>query len=236
VIVAIVGWAAIRAISAARARKRARARRDEIDAILEQSAGTTVDEAVESISRGGTKADEVSIEKRFLRLVQPLVVSRADALAFEFMPSRPRAAKRLLNQVRLMISIAIARGLFVLPGSGGEGETNKEVEERQKDLADRVGKWLVLRERWPDVALAAEKDTKLIEALESAARQENIKDLQDCLSSRGISGIEDQDVLMRLLVKEPRFEDISKLALLSTASSTTPRSISLWPWLDQESQ
>jgi len=225
VVIAIVGWAAIRAISATRARKRARARRDEIDkTILEQSAGKTVDEAVENISPAGTKAGEVSIEKRYLRLVmeQPLVVSRADALVFEFLPSRPRAAKRLLNQVRLMISIAIARGLFVLPGGSGEGEMDKEKEERQKDLADRVGKWLVLRERWPDVALAAEKDTKLIEALENAARQENMKELQDCLSSKEISGIEDLDVLMRLLEKEPRFEDLSRLALLSRAPSTTP--------------
>jgi hypothetical protein len=219
--IAIVGGAIVGGISAARARKRARARREEIDrTIREQSAGTTVDKAVENISSAGTKAGEVSIEKRYLRLVmeQPLVVSRADALVFEFLPRRPRAAKRLLNQVRLMISIAIARGLFVLPGVGGEDETG---EERQKDLADRVGKWLVLRERWPDVGLAAEKDTKLIETLENAARQGNMKDLQDCLSSKEISDIEDLDVLMRLLGKEPRFGDLSRLTLLSGASSTT---------------
>ncbi len=222
VVTAIVGWVIIRAISAARARMRARARRDEIDrTILEQSAGTTVDEAVENISPAGTKAGEVSIEKRYLRLVQPLVVSRADALVFEFLPSRPRAAKRLLNQVRLMISIAIARGLFVLPGGGVENETDKAQEDKQKNLADQVGKWLVLRERWPDVALAADKDTKLIEALANAARQENMKDLQDCLSAKEISGIEDLEVLMRLLGKEPRFEDLSRLALLSRIPSTT---------------
>src|SRR6266567_3506872 len=222
VVTAIVGWVIIRAISAARARMRARARRDEIDrTILEQSAGTTVDEAVENISPAGTKAGEVSIEKRYLRLVQPLVVSRADALVFEFLPSRPRAAKRLLNQVRLMISIAIARGLFVLPGGGVENETDKAQEDKQKNLADQVGKWLVLRERWPDVALAADKDTKLIEALENAARQENMKDLQDCLSAKEISGIEDLEVLLRLLGKEPRFEDLSRLALLSRIPSTT---------------
>jgi hypothetical protein len=220
VVTAIVGWGVISAISAARARKRARARREEIDrTIQEQSVGTTVDKAVENISSAKTKAGEVSIEKRYLRLVmeQPLVVSRADALVFEFLPRRPRAAKRLLNQVRLMISIAIARGLFVLPGGGG-GETEKQ-EERQKDLADQFGKWLVLRERWPDVALAAEKDPKLIEALENAAHQENITELRDCLSSNEIPGIDDLDVLRRLLEKEPRFGDLSRLTLFSGASS-----------------
>jgi hypothetical protein len=216
--IAITGGAIVSAIS----RKRARARRKEIDrTIREQSAETTMDKAVENISPGRAKVGDVSIEKRYLRLAmeQPLVVSRADSLVFEFLPRRPRAAKRLLNQVRLMISIAIARGLFVLPGGGGEDETERE--KRQKDLADQVGKWLVLRERWPDVALAAQKDTRLIETLENAARQDNMKDLQDCLSSNEISGIEDLGVLKRLLEKEPRFEDFSRLTLLSAASSTT---------------
>jgi hypothetical protein len=218
VVVAIVGWGTI---SAARARKRARARREDIDrTIREQPAGTPVAKAVENISTSGTKTGEVSIEKRYLRLVieQPLIVSRADALVLEFLPRRPRAAKRLLNQVRLMISIAIARGLFVLPGSGG-GET--EEEKRQEELADRVGKWLVLRERWPDVALAAEKDTKLIETLENAAQQNDVKRLEDCLSSKEVSGLEDLDILIRLLGRKPIFGDLSKLTMLSGASSTS---------------
>lgn len=217
VVTAIAGWGAISAISAARARRRARARREEIDrTIQEQSAGTPVDRAVENISPARTKAGDVSIEKRYLRLVmeQPLIVSRADALVFEFLPRRPRAAKRLLNQVRLMISIAIARGLFVFPGVD---ETAKE-QERQKELADRVGKWLVLRERWPDVALVAEKNAKLIEMLENAARQDDLKDLQVCLNSNDISGIEDLDGLRGLLGREPRFGDLSRLTLLSGAS------------------
>jgi KAP family P-loop domain len=221
--VGVVGWAVLRAIAAARARRRARAQREQIDrSIQEQPAGATVDKAVENISPAGTKVGQVSIEKRYLRLAmeQPLVVSRADALVFEFLPRRPRAAKRLLNQVRLMISIAIARGLFVLPG--GAGDEMKKEEEKQKELADRVGKWLVLRERWPDVALAAEKDTQLIERLENAARQDGMRELQDCLNSTKISGIEDLDVLRELLEKDPRLGDLSRLAMLSGTPSAVP--------------
>ena len=109
-----------------------------------------MEEVVENISSADQKDGAVSVEKRYFNAVMdPLIVGRADDLVFEFLPKRPRAAKRLLNQVRLMISIAIARGLFVLPGNDAEGE-------EQKTLADRVGKWLVLRERWPDLAAAAE--------------------------------------------------------------------------------
>jgi hypothetical protein len=119
-----------------------------------------------------------------------------------------------------MISIAIARGLFVLPGSAGD-ETMKE-EEEQTELADRVGKWLVLRERWPDVAVAAEKDSQLIERLENAARQDGMQELRDCLISTKISGVEDLGVLKELLEKDPRLGDLSRLALLSGGPSAAP--------------
>src|SRR5262249_39024391 len=135
------------------------------------------------------------------------IVSRADSLVIEFLPTRPRAAKRLLNQVRLMISIAIARGLFVLPG-GGEG--TEEEKAKHENLADRVGKWLVLRERWPEVALAIEKDLELIERVEDLVRQDDLDILREGLKSSGIDEVEDLEIMKRLLSREPLFEDMAE--------------------------
>ena len=56
-----------------------------------------------------------------------------------FLPTLPRNAKRILNHLRLMLFIASARKVF-----GGQPEIS----------ARHFGKWVVLQERWPDVARA----------------------------------------------------------------------------------
>jgi hypothetical protein len=214
---AIAALALYSSIRQANRRRRARESRDKIDSeidstIRRQPARATVGEALEGISSSVTKDNVVSVEKRYIRAaMDPLVVRRADDLVFEFLPKRPRAAKRLLNQVRLMISIAIARGLF-LPTNDEDG---------QKALADRVGRWLVLRERWPDVALKVENDTSLMKTLEDSARQESVTVLQSCLESQKITAVEDLMDLKVLLRKEPRLDDVSALTLLSGTSPST---------------
>jgi len=55
------------------------------------------------------------------------------------MPPLPRNAKRLINRLRLLIFIAQERGMF-----GGTPELTPQ----------HIGKWAVLRERWPELAQA----------------------------------------------------------------------------------
>jgi hypothetical protein len=213
---ATLGLAAVSALTAilqSLRRRQRRALRRMIDVTIgEQSAGTTVEQAIESFSSATPKVSPVSVEKRYFRAVMdPEIVRRADEQVFKFLPKRPRAAKRLLNQVRLMISIAIARGLFVLPGDDAGSE-------QQKTLADRVGKWLILRERWPDLAMGADRDAGLIRILEDAAAHDNADSLRIELDTLRMPEVDDLNDLRKLLREEPKFGDLSSLMLLSGAS------------------
>jgi hypothetical protein len=144
------------------------------------------------------------VRKRYLSAVLDTtgVVARADALVFNFLPDRPRAAKRLLNQVRLMLLIATGRGLFVL-----------QDEKDQNNRADLIGKWLVLRERWPAIAQLVQREPDKMKDLETAAGDTD--GLQASLHSYGITELDDVKNLGRLLNMTPRFEELSELTFFS---------------------
>jgi hypothetical protein len=205
-------------------RRRRRATRRRIDqAIQNQPVGATAEEAAQNVVQtvSGSSAD--SARKRYLSALLDTteIVSRVDALVFDFLPDRPRAAKRLLNQVRLMILIATGRGLFVL-----------QDEKDQNDRADLIGKWLVLRERWPAIAQLVQSDPEKMKDLEIAA-DGNIKDsLSVSLRSYGITELDDVKNLSRLLNMKPHFEVMSELTFFSgtpadsngTSAQTAPAS------------
>lgn len=188
-------------------RTRTRTAREQADqAIQDQSIGTTVDEAAENAMHisGGPSADVV--RKRYLSAVLDTteIAARADSLVFDFLPNRPRGAKRLLNQVRLMILIAAGRGLFVLRDEGNQ--------DKQADL---IGKWLVLRERWPEVAQLAQRDPEQLKALEDSATHDELK-LSSLMNSYEGADLDD---LQRLLKMKPYFENLSELTFFSGNSS-----------------
>jgi hypothetical protein len=66
-------------------------------------------------------------------------------------PRFPRGAKRMLNHARLLTRIARERGMF-----GGEPELS----------AQHLGKWIVLRERWPTLARYVEEHPSDLEQFE----------------------------------------------------------------------
>jgi hypothetical protein len=188
-----------------RRRKRRRATRRRIDqAIQSQSVGTTAEEAAENVAQTASGSSADSVRKRYLSAVLDTtgVVARADALVFNFLPDRPRAAKRLLNQVRLMLLIATGRGLFVL-----------QDEKDQNNRADLIGKWLVLRERWPAIAQLVQREPDKMKDLETAAGDTD--GLQASLHSYGITELDDVKNLGRLLNMTPRFEELSELTFFS---------------------
>ena len=189
-------------------RWRAQSRRGKLDIKLRsQPAGTTVDQAVKNISVPSSKFNETEIRRRFFSAIlseqeQSGLRERIDELVGGFLPERPRAAKRLLNQVRLMMPIAIARGLFVLQGT----------EPGAESIAIRYAKWLILRERWPTVALAGLDDPAVIADLESAARKQSDSDWLNAIKSYNK---EDIDSARELLKVEPDLGDLRKLVYVT---------------------
>ena len=137
-----------------------------------------------------------------------------DMFVAQFLPERPRGARRLLNQVRLMMPIAIARGVFALH------------QGRASELsAYRFSKWLVLRELWPRVALAAQAEEGMIPRLEKAAREKLEKAAREkddgpdpwdsALSDYKIADIDNSELLGKLLSCEPDLGDIHELAFVT---------------------
>jgi hypothetical protein len=101
-----------------------------------------------------------------------------------------------------MLLIATGRGLFVL-----------QDEKDQDNRADLIGKWLVLRERWPAIAQLVQREPDKMKDLETAAGDTD--GLQANLHSYGITELDDVKNLRRLLNMTPRFEELSELTFFS---------------------
>jgi hypothetical protein len=90
-------------------------------------------------------------EHAFEQLTESALFEEAQAEALKYTRPRPRNAKRLLNELRLILSLCAARELF-----------------RDGRLTGaHVGKWVVLRERWPALARLIAANPELMQAVEA---------------------------------------------------------------------
>ena len=78
---------------------------------------------------------------------------QAEREILEFLPPYPRSAKRMLNHLRVLLVVASLREML-----GGTPPLT----------AAHLGKWVVLTERWPDLARALKKSPDKLAGLESA--------------------------------------------------------------------
>jgi hypothetical protein len=108
---------------------------------------------------------------------------RAEDQLAQHLPLLPRGAKRMLNHLRLRLYVAVERGLFT-------------------DTFDpaHVGKWVVLEERWPDLARAIKERPATLADAERAAAGSG---LADVVAGLGMNGAPTGD-LERFLTTEPR--------------------------------
>ncbi len=83
------------------------------------------------------------------------------------LPALPRTAKRLLNRLSFLLVVAYNRDLMKL----------------DVVTAERLGKWALLQDQWPDVAKAIIKSPQLAETLENAAENQDefAKACTDCV-------------------------------------------------------
>ncbi len=108
--------------------------------------GTLIDD-----DAGGTA---IAQEAFHLQLVnESELMAEAWKTVLVYLPRLPRSAKRLLNHLRLTLFIAHGRGIF-----GG----------RPVLRPAHVGKWVVLRERWPELAQRLTREPDRLATLESA--------------------------------------------------------------------
>jgi hypothetical protein len=158
----------------------ARARRREIDrqlrvALRDRPASPRVadDEQLLREAVGDTKFETYAIKEAESYLtVQSSETEAVEEYLQRYPPRFPRGAKRMLNHARLLTKIARERGMF-----GGDPALT----------AAHLGKWIVISERWPDIAAAIEagyrgiKDESDISAIqrEIAPEESELKELLD---------------------------------------------------------
>jgi len=210
-IATLLGARLLEAYEKARA-KRARSSVDEsIRQTLEQ--GATFEQTVKKVTADKQGRDEGSVRKRTIHalleeLARDKVMQGSDELVYQYIPDRPRAAKRLLNQVRLTIIIALHRELI----------DDRNLDQK-KDNAKRVAKWVILQERWPEVALAGSSDMEVVAQLESWARDGSVGDLRIGLKGCGVGDIENLEDLRKLLSCPPAFGDMRQLITLGGSTA-----------------
>jgi hypothetical protein len=121
-------------------RRAARRRLKSIDAsITDRASKAATPKAVEE-SFGDLTEDEAKlVGDRVVRFFTHESHLQEEAIAgmVAFLPNIPRSAKRMLNHLRLQLYLAIKRGLLE-PGS--------------ELTPSHVGKWVVLEQRWPELA------------------------------------------------------------------------------------
>jgi len=124
---------------------------------------------------------------------------RAEKWLAGFVPPMPRAAKRMVNQLRLVLAIAAGRGIL-------DGPTALDPEH--------LAKWVGLLERWPAVAQAVQADRGLLVRLEAV---KNTEELSGVLEAAVPDCDASQD-LLDLLREPPRLAPhADRLVSLATA-------------------
>jgi hypothetical protein len=109
-----------------------------------------------------------------------------------FPPELPRGAKRMLNHARVLTRVALDR--HVLDG----GEVTPQ----------HLGKWLVVSERWVDVATYLKRKPEALRRLEHDAQADALGDSYEQLHTHGLAEVLRQeppltDVVERLIRYEP---------------------------------
>jgi hypothetical protein len=117
-----------------------------------------------------------------------------------FIPLNPRSAKRMLNRLRVLLVVASHRQMF-----GGAPPLD----------ARHLGKWVVLNERWPELARATVTNPDLLRTLESSRSARRLARRLDALELRTRASPE----LFAFLKRNPRLGDIvARLAHFTPAA------------------
>jgi hypothetical protein len=142
------------------------------------------------------------VDQRVQRLLTDEYVLRqqAESEIVAFLPPLPRNAKRVLNHLRVLLTIAIGREMF-----GGEPELE----------AKHLAKWIVLSERWPEIMWAVAQDPHVMKTLEAARDVNELRAVMDLqgIRARGL------DELVSFLQGETKLEGVAeRLAFFEPAT------------------
>lgn len=213
-----VGYGAVVAISAALInlgygvlkRKRHERRIAELD----QKIRVELDKGVQlsperigaTVAQGAdAKEQQLILERARLLVVDESEVRRqVEAVLADYIAPLPRYAKRAINRARFAIGVAFMRKLF---------------EQDAMTVADRLGKWVCLLERWPTLAQALIRRPQTMTQLEDAAAHEDPGLLANLLVELSPLHAADSE-LRHLLCRAPFFAETFERLIRFEGEST----------------
>lgn len=156
-------------------------------------------------AHGGLERETQKAARSYL-IVHGPEVEQVEAFICRHPPPLPRAAKRMINHARLLTHIAIDRGMF-----GGEPALQPA----------HLGEWIIMRERWPDVAARIGAHPEEMQRLEKL-----VEDGGDLVEALGpLDGIDD---LAHLLGHDPQLAPvIERLVRFEPAPEREPSASTL---------
>lgn len=192
------------AMVSARVRRRARRRRD-IDEQIKQQLEVPDPPDLSTLSENLTTAsaagghDPRLVRLRLRRhLIDDSVLRReAESELLAYLPPLPRSIKRAINQLRLLLAIAINRNLL----AQDDGDSIL--------TAAHIGKWVVLNEHWPGLARVIKQDPSRIQQLEELHIETELTTFESQISgTEEITGIDASKQLVDFLRATPQLADV----------------------------
>jgi hypothetical protein len=178
-IAAVAGWVGVLTVA-----RRAEHRREAIDQEIRETASktTTTDELESQVlgSEAAKKAGGKVVRQRLQHHYADESKFRQDAegVILDFRPPVPRRAKRMLNRLRVLLVVAVGRRMMDgTPALNGH----------------HLGRWIVLNERWPELAHSVSSQPERLQALEQAHNAATLRD--------ALAGIGDQTPVSAELVR-----------------------------------
>jgi hypothetical protein len=192
--VILVGWIALRTIILNR-RARSVERIHQDIARLTQEPGLDPEslrrEAHSSSSAQGTAADVVDQLVDRSLVDASIFREEAEEQLLKYVPPSPRAAKRMVNHLRLLLYVAIRKKIF-----GGV-----------PDLKPRhLGKWVALRELWPELGLSINNNPDVVRLLEESV---DTPDLGAVLHEHA-PNVKPSDEMFAFFRKQPALADVAE--------------------------
>ena len=172
-----------------RARRRLNAIKEAIDQVSEGASAeeleTSVRDKVKETPTLGAKDVDALVHQqvRSYLIHESEHLKEVEAYIRLFPPELPRGAKRMLNHARVLTRVAVDRGVL----EGGQ-VTPKH-----------LGKWIVVSERWVDVASYVKRKPETMRELEQSAREGRLGDAFNQMPTHDLA-----DVLRR----EPPLSDV----------------------------
>lgn len=192
-VIAVFATAVAIALLIRRQRRLSRERRELINGVIRLKIAEGEDQSsLEDAVLGELHEEDHDLGRQLVasHLVEFAVeLDGVEDVILRYPPGLPRSAKRMLNHARLLTQIARARGLFT-------GTTPL--------TAKHLGEWIVISERWPEIARLVEQDPQALGRLEEWA-----EDGPERLKSELGKPIEDVALLVDLLTTEPLLGDVA---------------------------